>query len=60
MAKCKICGEAVKAAPVLCPRCREHLAEIFCDRYCRFPREETDELALCEICASCPLVEYDL
>ena len=46
MAKCKFCGQPVKAAPVFHPACWEQRAnkviEEFCDKYCRFPREIKD------------------
>ena len=61
MAKCKICGQPVKAAPVFHPACwqtqAEKVAEEFCDNYCRFPREAQDEEILHEAhCDSCPMV----
>ena len=43
MAKCKICGTAVKSGNVFHSACWEHkaneVAEAFCDGYFRFPRE---------------------
>ena len=43
MAKCKFCGEPVKAAPVFHPFCWEQAVNKYageiCDEYCKFPRE---------------------
>ena len=43
MPNCKLCGKAVTSARVMHAECwkREarELAEIFCDRYCRWPTE---------------------
>ena len=59
MAKCKFCGEPVKAAPVSHPACWEQavnkLAGEICDEYCRYPRE-LDQEKLLERCMECPLV----
>lgn len=60
MANCKFCGKAVEASPVMHKECWEaeceKVAEIFCDRYCRWPFElEQDELD--EKCDSCDLVK---
>ena len=60
MAKCKICGQPVIAAPVFHPACWEtvtqRMAEEFCDEYCRFPREIEDTDSLHELhCDDCAL-----
>lgn len=61
MAKCKICGQPVKAAPVFHPACWEavtqRMTEEFCDEYCRFPREIEDTDSLHELhCDDCALI----
>lgn len=59
MAKCKFCGQGVRTAPVFHPACwvqaAGKAAEVFCDDYCRFPRE-LDQEKLLEHCMECPLV----
>ena len=62
MPKCKICGKPVVAANVFHSACWEReankMAEEFCDNYCRFPLESTNEEELHEQhCDSCPLVK---
>ena len=49
MAKCKICGKTVVTV--------EKLAQVFCDDYCRWPREcpNQDELED-KHCDSCDLI----
>ena len=60
MAKCKFCGQPVKAAPVFHKTCWEKetqkVAGEFCDKYCKFPDicETPDELQ--DRCAECALV----
>ena len=61
MACCKICGRPVRCGPVFHPACWQTavtgMAEIFCDDYCRWPRECADEELLEELhCNNCPLV----
>ena len=60
MANCAICGRRVEAARVMHPRCwekkAEELAEIFCNHYCRFPRECASEEELEEHCGLCHLI----
>ena len=61
MAKCKICGQTVRSAPVFHPACWEavtkRMAEEFCDEYCRFPREIEDTDSLHELhCDDCALI----
>ena len=61
MAKCKICGKPVEAAPVMHRECWEtvtaRMAEEFCDEYCRFPQEIEDADSLKELhCDDCPLI----
>ena len=61
MAKCKICGQPVRSAPMFHPACWEavadRMAEEFCDEYCRFPRECDDEDELQELhCDCCSLI----
>lgn len=59
MAKCKFCGQGVRVAPVFHPACwvqaTGKAAEVFCDEYCRYPRE-LDQEKLLERCMECPLV----
>ncbi|MFQ8996310.1 MAG: hypothetical protein ACLR6L_09460 [Agathobaculum sp.] len=59
MAKYKFCGQGVRVAPVFHPACwvqaAGKAAEVFCDDYCRFPRE-LDQEKLLERCMECPLV----
>ena len=61
MAKCKFCGQPVKAAPVFHPACWKQRAnkvmEAFCDKYCRFPREIKDHDNLIEHCSECVAAE---
>ena len=58
---CKLCGKAVTSARVMHAECwkREarELAEIFCDRYCRWPTEceNADELVN-EHCDDCHMI----
>lgn len=58
MAKCKFCGEPVKAAPVFHPSCWvqavNKLAGEICDEYCKFPFE-LDYEALVDKCERCPM-----
>ena len=61
MANCKFCGQSVKAANVFHSACWEgqvqKMAEIFCDDYCRWPRECQDQESLEELhCSECALV----
>ena len=62
MAKCKICGKAVVTTNVFHHECwqeeeAEKLAQVFCDDYCRWPREcpNQDELED-KHCDSCDLI----
>ncbi len=59
MVKCKFCGQGVRVAPVFHPACwvqaAGKAAEVFCDDYCRYPRE-LDQEKLLEQCMECPLV----
>ena len=60
MAKCKICGTAVKSGSVFHSACWEReankVAEEFCNEYCRFPRECPDPHQLGELhCDQCQL-----
>ena len=59
MAKCQFCGQGVRVAPVFHPACwvqaAGKAAEVFCDEYCRYPRE-LDQEKLLERCMECPLV----
>lgn len=62
MANCKICGKPVLFAKVLHSACWEKevesMAEVFCDNYCRFPRESANEDELQEQhCDCCPLIK---
>lgn len=62
MAKCKFCGKAVIASPVMHTACWERecqrVVENFCDHYCRFPIEaESEEELIEEHCADCALVQ---
>ena len=61
MAKCKICGTAVKSGNVFHSACWERkakkVAEVFCEEYCRFPQECKDPYQLGELhCDRCPLI----
>ena len=61
MANCKICGRPVLAGNVFHSGCWEtkakEMAEVFCDEYCRWPRELKDEGSLQELhCGDCPLI----
>jgi len=59
MANCRICGKPVLTATVRHAACwereAERLAEEFCDGYCRWMRECTEEDELEEKCSKCPL-----
>lgn len=62
MANCKICGKPVQCANVFHSACWETAAgkviQVFCDDYCRWPRECSDEAELEEQhCDSCALVK---
>ena len=62
MANCKICGKPVRCANVFHSACWETAAgkaiQTFCDDYCRWPRECTNETELEEQhCDSCALVK---
>ena len=58
MAKCKFCGEPVKAAPVFHTGCWEQavnkLTGELCDEYCKF-LFELDYEALVDKCEQCPM-----
>ena len=60
MAVCKFCGKSVPAANVWHGSCwekaMEKTAEEFCEDYCRFPRELSEE-ELREHCDSCALIK---
>lgn len=60
MPNCKICGRPVRCATVTHAACWENevskMAEIFCDEYCRYPRECQDDESLAEHCDNCALV----
>lgn len=61
MAKCKICGTAVKSGNVFHSACWEReahrVAEEFCEERCRFPKECADPQQLEELhCDRCPLI----
>ena len=57
MANCKICGKPVRAARVLHAACwekaAEEMAQVFCDEYCRWPREVGSQEELEQHCDSC-------
>lgn len=60
MPKCKICGQPVRAAPVMHPACWESKAEDviseFCDDFCHGPVVSEDEGVLEEnYCSRCPV-----
>ena len=61
MGKCKRCGKEVRFPIMLHSTCWElevsRVAEIFCDRYCRFPVECKSEDELYEHCDSCELID---
>lgn len=60
MPNCRFCRQPVTAGVVHHPECwkkkTEEVAQIFCDEYCRFPREVKDEDELDEHCDRCHLV----
>lgn len=61
MANRKICGRPVRSANVFHSACWESavkkMAETFCDDYCRWPRECTDQDSLDELhCSDCALI----
>ena len=61
MANCKICGRPVRCANVFHSACWEReahkVAETFCDEYCRWPREYTDQDSLEELhCSDCVMI----
>lgn len=61
MAKCKICGTAVKSGNVFHSDCWARqagkVAEEFCEGYCRFPQECPDLYQLGELhCDQCPMI----
>jgi len=60
MANCKFCHQSVKTGKVWHAACWEakvnKMAEIFCDEYCRFPREIKDPDALEDTCNGCKLI----
>lgn len=57
MANCKFCGTKVRIGTVFHSACWEREVEktiqVFCDEYCRYPRELHDEEALNEKCDNC-------
>lgn len=62
MANCKFCGRPVQCASVHHAACWEteadKVAGVFCDEYCRFPRECGSEEELHEKhCDSCALIK---
>lgn len=62
MANCKFCGRPVQCASVHHAACWEteadKVAGVFCDEYCRFPRECGSEEELHEKhCDSCVLIK---
>lgn len=62
MANCKFCGRPVRSAKVFNSTCWEleceKVAHVFCDEYCRWPRECTDEDILQALhCSGCALVQ---
>ena len=56
MANCKFCGKRVICSPAYHPACWEkkmnEFAEIFCDGYCRWPKECKDQDELDTHCDS--------
>ena len=68
MANCKFCGRPVRSAKVFHSTCWEleceKVAHVFCDEYCRWPRECPDEDSLqdlhCSGCAMARLVNLGL
>ena len=61
MANCKFCGRPVRSATVFHAACWEleceKVAQVFCDEYCRWPRECQDEDSLQDLhCSDCALV----
>lgn len=62
MAHCKFCNQPVRSGTVIHSACWERetqkVAEIFCDDYCRWPRECADEESLDELhCSDCALIQ---
>lgn len=68
MANCKFCGKPVRCASVHHTACWEkkanEVAEKFCDNYCRFPRECSNEEELqdkhCDNCVMIKLLNIGL
>ena len=60
MAQFKFCAQPVRTATVFHSACWNNaankVAEPFCDNYCRFPRECTDQDSLEQHCDTCDLV----
>ena len=53
MANCKFCGRPVRSATVFHAPCWEN---VFCDEYCRWPRECQDEDSLQDLhCSGCAM-----
>ncbi|MEQ2521849.1 hypothetical protein WMO24_15635 [Ruthenibacterium sp. CLA-JM-H11] len=61
MPNCKVCGKAVTSGCVLHTECMEEaaltLAEIICDKYCRWPRESRSAEALEARCDCCEIIK---
>lgn len=61
MDNCKRCGKPVKFPIMLHCTCWEtevsNAAEIFCDKYCRFPIECSTQDELDEHCDNCELIK---
>ena len=58
MAKCKICGRPVTAAPVVHQDCLEELLGQNCDQNCKWPVVCLDQDRLDVHCAQCPINKF--
>lgn len=60
MANCKFCGKPVRCGSVHHSACWEHetekVAEIFCDKYCRWPVECKSQEELEDHCDGCVMI----
>ena len=59
MASCKVCGKAVRSAPIIHERCMKRLVEEvqkeMCDDFCRYTRAGLSEDSFEDMCSRCPM-----